>query len=131
MKSTGQQLAIPGLFSLFDANVSLALAYAAGLLLWLHRPRTGGVTPFLAATGQMALTNYVMQSVVLGLIFYGYGLGLFGRLGSATVTLICLVLYATQLAISRVWLSRYRFGPLEWLWRSLSYGHRQPMRRPE
>jgi uncharacterized protein len=78
----------------------------------------------------MALSNYLAQSVVLGFVFYGYGLGLFGKLGSAPVALLVAVLYAGQLVLSRAWLRRYRFGPVEWLWRSLTYGRWQPMRRP-
>jgi uncharacterized protein len=78
----------------------------------------------------MALTNYLAQSVVLSLLFYGYGLGLYGRLGSAAGAGIGLALYAGQVAFSCAWLRRYRFGPVEWVWRSLTYGRGQPMRRP-
>ena len=83
--------------------------------------------PF-AAAGQMALTNYLTQSVVLSFIFYGYGFGLHGRLGSAVAVVIGLVVYGLQLILSRWWLSRFRFGAVEWLWRSITYGRRQPMR---
>jgi uncharacterized protein len=76
----------------------------------------------------MALTNYVLQSIVLGCIFYGYGFGLFGRIGSAAAAGVGLAIYSAQLQLSRFWLRRFRFGPFEWLWRSLAYGHRQPMR---
>jgi uncharacterized protein len=76
----------------------------------------------------MALTNYLLQSIVLGFVFYGYGFGLFGRIGSAAAACIGLVLYAAQLQLSRLWLRRFRFGPFEWLWRSLAYGQRQPIR---
>jgi uncharacterized protein len=85
----------------------------------------------VAALGQMALTNYITQSIILSLIFYSYGLGLFGQLGSATAALIGVIIYSGQLVFSRVWLQRFRFGPLEWVWRSLTYGERQPMRRGE
>ncbi len=65
------------------------------------------------------------------LLFYGYGLGLAGRIGSAAVGVgVGVALYAVQLALSCWWLRRYRFGPVEWLWRSLTYGCRQPIRRP-
>ena len=69
-----------------------------------------------------------MQSMVLGCLFYGYGMGLFGRLGSAGAAGIGAAIYSAQLGISHLWLQRFRFGPLEWLWRSLSYGLAQPMR---
>src|SRR5205085_8871880 len=82
----------------------------------------------LAALGQMALTNYLLQSVMLGCIFYGYGFGLFGRIGAAPAAAIGFAIYAAQVQLSRLWLRYFRFGPFEWLWRSLAYGRRQPMR---
>ncbi len=128
-KSSGQRVAIPPLFDLVSPDVLLALAYAAALFLWLGSLKSGPVISSIAAAGQMALSNYLAQSVILSFIFYSYGLGLFGRLGSAIVAIICLAIYAGQLVVSQVWLSHYRFGPVEWLWRSFTYGHRQPMRR--
>jgi uncharacterized protein len=110
-----------------DASILLALAYVSGLLLWLT-PRRAIRMPALAATGRMALTNYLIQSVVLGCVFYGYGFGLFGRIGPAAAATIGMAIYAVQVCLSRLYLQRFRFGPFEWLWRSLSYGSRQPMR---
>ena len=75
----------------------------------------------------MAFTNYVAQSIIFGWIFYGYGLGLFGRLGITPALAIGLIVYAAQVRFSTWWLRHYRYGPLEWLWRSLMYGERQPM----
>lgn len=69
------------------------------------------------------------ESIVFGFVFYGYGFGLFGRLGSAAVACIGLVFYIAQVHASRIWLTRFRFGPFEWLWRSLAYGRRQPFLR--
>ena len=103
----------------------LAAGYAAAVFLWSSYGRPSAA---FAAAGQMALTNYLIQSVALSFLFYGYGLGLFGRLDSAPAAMIGLALYAGQLVFSRAWLRRYRFGPVEWLWRSLSYGWPQPMR---
>ena len=102
-------------------NIPLAAGYGAAMLVWFSRAGHG-VPAGLAALGRMALTNYLMQSVVLGLIFYGYGFGLFDRLGSAVGVLIGIALYAAQIGFSVWWLGRFRFGPFEWLWRSLSYG---------
>jgi len=82
----------------------------------------------LAAVGRMAFTNYIAQSVLCSLIFYGHGLGLFERVGGAACVGVVAGIWALQLAWSPWWLARFRFGPLEWLWRTLSYGHRQPMR---
>ncbi|MEP7343124.1 MAG: DUF418 domain-containing protein [Acidobacteriota bacterium] len=112
-----------------DSPILLAFAFSAGLLLWLNFKPGGLVRKLFAAGGQMALTNYLSQSIIFSMIFYGFGFGLFGRLGSAITACLGLVVYAGQLAASYVWLQRFRFGPAEWLWRSLTYGSRQPMRR--
>ena len=76
----------------------------------------------------MAFTNYLAQSVILGWIFYGYGLGLFGRLGVTSALTIGLAVYFVQVPFSAWWLARYRYGPVEWLWRTLMYGAAQPMK---
>jgi hypothetical protein len=75
----------------------------------------------------MALTNYLMQSIVLALFFYGYGFQLFGRLDPMTAATMGVAFYAAQLLFSVWWLKRYRFGPFEWVWRSMTYGARQPV----
>jgi uncharacterized protein len=116
----------PPLLELFS-YMPLAVSYGAAMLLLVRRPHIGKLTKLLAAAGQMALTNYLAQSVVLGFIFYGYGLGLFGVTGSAVAALISIALYIVQVFWSQRWLQHYRFGPAEWLWRSLTYGERQPM----
>jgi uncharacterized protein len=77
----------------------------------------------------MAFTNYIAQSLILGWIFYGYGLGLFGRASVTTALAIGVAVYALEAAFSAWWLGRYRYGPVEWLWRSLMYGTWQPMLR--
>ena len=109
--------------------IPLSLAYGAALLLMLRSRRIAAVTAPFAAVGQMALTNYLSQSVLLSWLFYGYGWGLYGRLGSFHAALIGLAIYLGQMAVSVVWLRHFRFGPVEWLWRSLTYGRLQPMRR--
>ena len=83
---------------------------------------------WVAPLGRMAFTNYVVQSVILGWIFYGYGLGFFGRMSAANCFVVVVLIYAAQIVFSIWWLRRFRFGPLEWLWRSLMYGRRQPLR---
>jgi uncharacterized protein len=82
-----------------------------------------------APVGRMAFTNYLVQSLVFGWMFYGYGLGLFDRLNVTTAFAIGVVVYAIQVAFSVYWLERYRYGPIEWLWRSLMYGVWQPIGR--
>ncbi|MEO7191831.1 MAG: DUF418 domain-containing protein [Vicinamibacterales bacterium] len=111
------------------SSAPLAMGYAAGLVLILRLPAAPRTAALFAAVGRMALTNYLAQSVALGVLFYGYGLGLYGRVGSAAAAAIGLSLYAAQLAFSWAWLKRYRFGPVEWIWRSVTYGRGQPMLR--
>jgi uncharacterized protein len=128
-ESTGVRPPIaPELLNQISA-VPLALSYGAGLLLWLSETPGGLPRRLFAAAGQMALSNYLAQSVIFSVIFYGFGLGLFGRLGSAITALIGITVFVGQLFASHVWLRRYRFGPAEWLWRSLTYGRWQPMRQ--
>jgi uncharacterized protein len=112
------------------SHIPLALAFGSGLLLWLSSAVPGILAKSFAAAGQMALSNYLAQSIILSVLFYGFGFGLFGRLGSALTASIGVATYVGQLLISYVWLRHYRFGPAEWLWRSLSYGRRQPMKPP-
>jgi len=109
--------------------VPLALAYIAGFaLLWLRPSARRGLAWF-APAGRMALTNYLAQSVIGIFVFYGVGLGLGGRVGSAAAALIAIVVFAVQVLLSALWLRRYRYGPVEWMWRSLAYGRRQPLQR--
>jgi uncharacterized protein len=110
-------------------TVLLACGYGAAILWAAARARGHAWLAWAAPVGRMAFTNYVMQSVIFGWVFYGYGLGLFGRLGVAAALAIGTVVYALQVAFSILWLRRYRFGPLEWLWRSATYGVWQPLRR--
>jgi len=93
--------------------------------------KAGGLTRFtrpLAAAGRMAFSNYIGQSVVCTLIFYGHGLGYYNQIDRVGQILIVAAVWALQLIVSMIWLSRFRFGPLEWLWRSLTYMKRQPFR---
>lgn len=90
-----------------------------------NSPRLGP----LAATGQMAFTNYMMQSLICTTIFYGHGLGLYGRVTRVQQLGIVLGVWCFQLTFCTLWLRYFRFGPFEWLWRSLTYRHAQPMRR--
>ena len=73
-------------------------------------------------------SNYLMQSVICTLVFYGYGLGYFEALRRAWQPLFVLAVFALQVVYSRWWLARYRFGPMEWLWRGMTYGRLPPMR---
>jgi uncharacterized protein len=104
--------------------VPLGLAYAASfVLLW---DRAAPVLGMLAAPGRMALTNYLMQSLFGIAIFYGIGLGLAARLPVTTVYAIAIAIFAVQILLSNLWLSHFRQGPMERLWRLGTYGRRQP-----
>jgi len=107
----------------------LMLAYVSALCLLALSPEWGKRLQVLAPVGQMALTNYLTQSLVCTLIFYGYGLGLFGQVGHAAGIALTLVIYLLQIPLSHWWMKRFYYGPAEWLWRSLTYLKPQPMIR--
>jgi uncharacterized protein len=109
-------------------TVLLACGYGASIIWASKQARTRKLVAWAAPIGRMAFTNYLLQSVIFGLIFYGYGLGQFGRLGVATAFAIGVLAYVLQIAFSAFWLRRYRYGPVEWFWRSFMYGARQPFR---
>ena len=106
----------------------LAFAYIAGILLLIHRLPTLSVLAPIASVGRMALTNYLGQSLIATTIFYGYGLGLGGNTGRLGTIGIALLIFAGQVLFSVIWLKSFRYGPMEWVWRSLTYGKKQPMR---
>ena len=120
----------------FSAAFSLGMLGSAlmclGYMAWIVRgmqstawaPRLAWVAP----AGRMALTNYLMQSIVCTLVFYGYGLGYFQQLPRAWQVPFAFGLFGMQVILSRWWLQRFRFGPMEWVWRSLTYSTPQPMR---
>lgn len=110
-------------------SVLISLGWMSALLLILKHNILTGLTSRLAAVGRMAFTNYIMHTVLCGLIFYGHGLGLIGNVERAGQLLIVLGIWMLQLWLSPIWLRHFRFGPLEWLWRSLTYWRPQPMRQ--
>jgi uncharacterized protein len=85
-------------------------------------------TDRLAAVGRTALSNYLLQTLICTTIFYGHGLGLVGRVERVGQISLVAAIWIVQLWISPLWLRRFRFGPFEWLWRSLTYLKRQPLR---
>jgi uncharacterized protein len=107
---------------------ALSLAYAGTLTLLLRRESWQRVLRPVAAAGRMGLSNYLLQSLICTTIFYSYGLGWYGSVGRTGGLGLALVIYASQLGWSVWWLRHFRFGPAEWLWRSATYGERQPMR---
>lgn len=113
----------------YGASLLVAMGHIALVMLVCRLGLLGGVRRSLSAVGRMALSNYLAQSVLCALLFYGYGFGLWGRLGRFELLGVVAMIWIAQLVWSPLWLSRYRFGPVEWLWRSLTYWKRQPMSR--
>ena len=111
------------------ASILVSLGWVALVMLACKHGVARSLTSRLAAVGRMAFSNYLAQSLVCTTIFYGHGLGLFGSVDRVTQALIVVAVWILQLAVSPLWLARFRFGPCEWAWRSLTYGSRQPMRR--
>ncbi|MCM8730787.1 DUF418 domain-containing protein [Hephaestia sp. GCM10023244] len=107
---------------------AIMLGYASALILLVANGRRRELGARLAAAGRMALTNYLACSIVLTTIFYGYGGGLFGTLSRAALVPIVLAMWGLILLWSAPWLAHYRYGPIEWLWRSLARRALQPMR---
>ena len=108
----------------------MMIGYAALIILILKRVgAAGAVMSRIAAAGRTAFTNYLGTSILMTLLFYGYGAGLYGTLDRAQVYIVVLGMWALMLLWSKPWLARFRYGPFEWLWRTLARGSRQPMRK--
>lgn len=102
---------------------ALSFVYGCAVLLNTDRLR------FLAPVGQMALTNYLSHSLICTTLFYGYGFGLYDQLAPLATVLLVVAIYGGQVILSRAWMGRFRFGPLEWVWRTLTYGKAEPLIR--
>ena len=109
----------------------IAIGYSAALILLVQSGRIRWLTDRLAAAGQMALTNYLMTSILMTTLFYGTGFGLFGALSRAQLWMPVLGMWALILLWSQPWLTHFVQGPFEWLWRSLARGKAQPFLRRE
>src|SRR5438093_69138 len=107
----------------------VALGWTGLVMLWCQGSRASALKERMAAVGRTAFSNYILQTVICTTIFYGYGFGYFGSVPRTGQILIVFAIYAAQLVIAPLWLRHFQFGPLEWLWRSVTYGKRQPFRR--
>lgn len=99
----------------------IMLLYKSGLFKWLFA--------LLRPVGQMAFTNYLLQSLLCGLFFYGVGLGKYGQLQRHEIYYVVAGVWALQIIYSHAWLRYFRFGPMEWAWRSLTYWKQQPFKK--
>ena len=98
----------------------MSLGYMAVLVLLLQSATSARWLGGLAPAGRMALTHYLSQTAICSLVFYGYGLGQWGMSRAGQMAFVVAV-FALQLLLSRWWLARFRYGPLEWAWRGLTY----------
>jgi uncharacterized protein len=110
-------------------SIFVSLGYVCLVMLFCKMDLGMWVKRSLQAVGQMALTNYLMQTIICTAVFYGYGLGLYCRLSRLELVGVVALIWIGQMILSPIWLARFRFGPFEWLWRSLAYWQRQPMLR--
>ena len=111
----------------YVGSIGVALFYVGYIMLISRTWIWHTMQARLAAVGRMAFTNYILQFAIATGLFYRYGFGLFGSVERWGQFLIVLIIWVFQLWISPIWLSKFRFGPLEWLWRSLTYFKFQPM----
>ena len=111
-------------------RLASTVGYAALAVILARRFADSAIGERLVACGRMAFSNYIATSLVMTFIFHGWGLGLYTQFGRFELLGFVLLGWALMLAWSKPWLARFRFGPLEWLWRSLTYGKIAPMRRP-
>jgi uncharacterized protein len=106
----------------FLGDAGLCLFFITSIVLLYHQGKWLHLFKPLAYAGRMALSNYLIQSIVCTTIFYSYGFGLYGKVGPALGIILAIAIFAVQIFISRYWLERFQFGPMEWIWRCLTYG---------
>lgn len=110
----------------FLAPFFITVFYMTGVVLLWRKERWKKILTPLAAVGRTALSNYFFQSIVCSFIFYSFGFALFGKVGPLAGLLVVAGIWAIQIPLSVWWIRHFRFGPVEWLWRSLTYWKRQP-----
>ena len=109
-------------------STALCLGYAAAITLAAQHDGWKRIVSPLGAVGRLALTTYIVQTLMFTTLFYGYAFGQVFRIGPATVTAYALLFFSIQIVACAWWVRRFRFGPMEWLWRTLSYLRVQPIR---
>jgi uncharacterized protein len=109
--------------------VPLCLAYTSVICLRWLKKKGNSKLKVLAPMGRMALTNYLMQTIIGIILYYGVGFGFGGNIGPAVFVPIGLAVYALQILYSNWWFNYFNYGPMEWIWRQLTYGKRLPFRK--
>ena len=110
-------------------STALSLGYAAGIILLAHARRWMPALRLLENVGKMALTAYLLSTVMFTLLFFGYGFGQLYLIGPAGTNAYAILFFSVLIIFCDWWLRRFRFGPMEWVWRSLTYGKAQPLRK--
>jgi uncharacterized protein len=113
----------------YIASAGVSLGYIGFIMLICKSEHFQNFKHIFSTVGKMAFTNYILMSLISTFIFYGYGLGLYGQIERSGQILITFGIWIFLMIISLLWLKYYRFGPLEWLWRSLTYWKMQPMKK--
>jgi uncharacterized protein len=111
----------------YVGSVGVALGYIALVMLAVAGGWAQRLQGLLAGVGRMAFSNYILMSIVAMFTFYGNGLGLYGKVERVQQVLLVPAIWVVVLVVTPLWLSRFRYGPLEWLWRTLTYLKRQPL----
>ncbi len=129
---SGRQNSVALARTLFELGaLPLCMGYVSALMCLLGTSWGEKLLSPLRHAGRMALTNYLGASVIATLFFSGYGLGYYGQVSRGGQVLFVAVVFSLQLLFSYFWLSRFRYGPMEWLWRAITYWQLPPMRREE
>ena len=110
-------------------RLAITVGHLGALLLFCRSRWMQWLQRSLAAVGRMALSSYVSHSIICAIVFYGFGFGLYAQLQRYQLYYVVAAIWIFQLIVSPIWLRYYRFGPMEWVWRSLTYWQKQPMRR--
>jgi uncharacterized protein len=117
---------------IFDTGSNaLSLFYIAGVTLLFTRSQWARRLSYLAPVGKMALTSYLVQTAFGILLFQSFGLSLFAEIGIAAATALTLPIFFLQVVFSKWWLAKYQYGPVEWVWRSLTYLKLQPLAKQQ
>jgi len=114
-----------------EKRLFMAMGHLGIIMLLYKYHIVDGLLRVFANVGRMTLTNYLMQSIICSLIFYGYGFKMFGKLQRYQLYYVVICIWVFQVIFSNIWLQYFRFGPFEWLWRTLTYWKKQPMKREQ
>ena len=121
--------AMIGLTGMDMSNAAMTIIYIVLFTMWFKKSKGEKLLLKFAPYGRMALTNYVLQSIIFTFVFFGWGLGLIGELRQVYTFLLALLFIALQMLVSKWWLQHFKYGPLEWLWRSLTFFKIFPFRK--